>query len=129
MNLELTDEQAEALTRGNWPKMVSSVRDASSSVMADRAITEIYAEIQGSSDRATAIVSTAFIEDRLQRAICRRLVDDERTIKKIIAPNGALSGFDNKIQLGYLLGVYIKDTRDNIMIVGQIRNKFAHRPP
>jgi len=97
--------------------------------MADRAITEIYAEIQGSSDRATAIVSTAFIEDRLQRAICRRLVDDERTIKKIIAPNGALSGFDNKIQLGYLLGVYIKDTRDNIMIVGQIRNKFAHRPP
>jgi hypothetical protein len=127
MNLELTDEQAEALTRKNWPKMVSSVRDASSSVMADRAITEIYAEIQGSSDRATAIVSTAFIEDRLQRAICRRLVDDERTIKKITAPNGALSGFDNKLQLGYLLGVYIKDTRDNIMIVGQIRNKFAHR--
>jgi hypothetical protein len=37
--------------------------------MADKAITEIYAEIQGSSDRTTAIVSAAFIEDRLQRAI------------------------------------------------------------
>ena len=92
----------------------------------DREVTETYSEIHSSSDRACAIISAAFIEDRLQRAICRRLLDDDRTVKKITSPNGALSGFENKILLGYLLGVYNKETRDNLLVVGQIRNKFAH---
>jgi hypothetical protein len=111
---------------GKWADMTAAAaRDGAQAI--DREITRTYAEIESSTDRGCAIVSAAFIEDRLQRAICRRLLDDSRSIKKITSPSGALVGFENKIQFGYLLGVYIADTRDNLLIIGQIRNKFAHR--
>jgi len=39
----------------------------------------------------------------------------------------ALSSFEAKVQLAFLLGIFNKETRDNLFAVNTLRNKFAHR--
>jgi hypothetical protein len=89
---------------------------------------EMWQEIEAASDRITAIVSAAFIEERLADAIKNRLLHDTKQLKNFFDPDGAMGTYDAKVALGYLLNIYIDETRRNLDAVGKIRNRFAHRP-
>jgi hypothetical protein len=52
---------------------------------------------------------------------------DAKAIKKLFAPDGAMGTYDAKVTLGYLLNLYVDETKRNLEAIGSIRNRFAHR--
>jgi hypothetical protein len=89
---------------------------------------QIWREIEATSDRVTAIVSAAFIEERVRDAISSRLLRDSKRVKKLFDPDGPIGTYDAKVLLGYLIGIYVDETRKNLEAIGKMRNRFAHRP-
>ena len=72
----------------------------------DEVIDDLFDEIDFGSDRATAIVLAAFVEDHLTHFIRSRLVKDDRLQQKMLGPGGACGDFGTKINLAYLFGFY-----------------------
>jgi hypothetical protein len=58
----------------------------------------------------------------------RRLLRDSKRVKKLFDPDGPIGTYDAKVLLGYLIGIYVDETRKNLEAIGKIRNRFAHRP-
>lgn len=88
----------------------------------------IFREVSGVSERAAAIVIVAFIEDSLAQVIRRRLRpltnrEDEALFDGVQAPLNTLYA---KIHFGYVLWLYGKAPRDDLLVIKNIRNKFAH---
>ncbi|HEX3443097.1 MAG TPA: hypothetical protein VHS80_00150 [Chthoniobacterales bacterium] len=88
---------------------------------------QTYQEIERSSDRVCAIVAAAWLETRLRHAIDWRLLHDLSEKKKVFDPNGMLGTYERKVSLGYLLGIFRREAKDNFLAIGSIRNRFAHR--
>jgi len=68
----------------------------------------------------------AHLDDSIQRAIIKRLIDDPKLIKSQLSPGGALVDLKNKSEIAYLLGLSSRYVVDTLLLLGQIRNKFAH---
>jgi hypothetical protein len=88
----------------------------------------IYREVSGVSERAGAIVIVAFIEDSLAQVIRRRLRpltnrEEEALFEGVQAPLNTLYA---KIHFGYLIWLYGKAQREDLLVVKNIRNIFAH---
>ena len=86
----------------------------------------LWLELTGLSDRTAAIVATALMEDKLGDAIRARLLQDKDTLNKLFKPTGAIGSLGTKADLAFLLGIFSKETRDDIAVAAGIRNKFAH---
>src|ERR1041384_8100094 len=87
---------------------------------------EAYHELEGSTDRSAAIVGCTFIDDRLEKVLQRRFVADSTALKKVFGSQGCLWTLGNKIELGFLLGIYSAEAKSNFNAMASIRNKFAH---
>lgn len=79
------------------------------------------------SNRAVAVVWPAIVENRLTDAIRASLRPDKKVADEMFSPSGALGAFGQKIRLGYMLGLYESDLRDDLTQLSKIRNAFAHR--
>lgn len=79
------------------------------------------------SNRAVAVVWPAIVENRLTDALRAYMRPDESVSKDLFRPEGALGTFGQKVKLGYMLGLYEKDLKDDLVLVTKIRNAFAHR--
>jgi hypothetical protein len=79
------------------------------------------------SNRAVAVVWPAIVENRLTDALKAYMRSDETVAKELFRPEGALGTFGQKIKLGYMLGLYEKDLKDDLVLLTKIRNAFAHR--
>jgi hypothetical protein len=88
----------------------------------------IFAEIESGSDRAAGIVAAACVEDQLAGAIQSKMEYDEVIIREMFRSSGPLGSFSAKINLGYLMRLYGKDTKNELDTIKEIRNSFAHRP-
>ena len=85
-------------------------------------------ELEKGPPRASAIVGGAILDDWLRKAIEGRLLQGEPgTLKAMFKPEGELSGFEAKVRLAFMLGMFTKETRDNLVALNSIRNRFAHR--
>jgi hypothetical protein len=93
----------------------------------DEVIDDLFEEIDFGSDRATAIVLAAFVEDHLTHFIRSRLVKDDRVQKKMLDPGGACGDFGTKINLAYLFGFYSALGWKELDTIRSIRNDFAHK--
>jgi hypothetical protein len=91
----------------------------------------ILDEIEKQADRGAAIMSAAFLEDFLVRAIETRLyIDTEYNKargKALCGINGPLGSFGSRIDAGLLLGLYLDETHHDLLTIAIIRNYFAHR--
>jgi hypothetical protein len=72
-------------------------------------------------DRAIAIVGAAFLDTLLEHILVNFLVDDEKEVKKMLKET-----YSNKITMAYCLGLIGKTIREDLRLVGEIRNRFAH---
>jgi hypothetical protein len=71
-------------------------------------------------DRAMVIVGAAFIDTQLEHVITNFLVDDEEEVGQLLGTYGG------KTRLAYCLGLIGPVVRDDVRLIGRIRNKFAH---
>ena len=98
------------ITRGVTPLLLRQVED----------------EMEGS-DRATAIVGGAFVEEHLTDALKSKMMKDEQLTRKIFLPGRAFGDFGAKVDLGYLIGAYSEQAHKELTTIRRIRNDFAHQ--
>jgi DNA-binding MltR family transcriptional regulator len=87
---------------------------------------DAHAEIEESFDRAAALVSAAFVDERLTAALKARFHQDKKVMKAMFDPGGPLGSFSAKIDLAFLVGMLSKEAIQDLHIIRKIRNKFAH---
>lgn len=79
-----------------------------------------------SNDRAMVIVGAAFLDTQLEHIITTFLVDDEKEVNNLLRPEQALGTYGGKTRLAYCLGLIGANVRNDLKLIGKIRNKFAH---
>jgi hypothetical protein len=77
-------------------------------------------------ERAIAIVGTAFLDSILEHTLTNFMVDDEKETRRLLAFDQAMGTFSSRVTAMYCLGLICKTVRDDLRIVGKIRNRFAH---
>jgi hypothetical protein len=86
----------------------------------------IWEEMHNASERTQAIVASAFLEDKLTDLLRAYLRKDKTTTDKLFKPGKLLGGLGPKADLGFLLSLYSKEFRNDLVQIGAIRNAFAH---
>ena len=77
-------------------------------------------------ERAIAIVGAAFLDNLLERMLLGFMVDDEHEARRLLAVEHPLGTFSARVSAVYCLGLICKTVRDDLRLVGKIRNRFAH---
>jgi len=77
-------------------------------------------------DRAMVIVGAAFIDTQLEHVIKNFLIDDEKEICKLLAPDQPMGTYGGKTRVAYCLGLIGPVIRNDLKLIGKIRNQFAH---
>lgn len=88
---------------------------------------DVLREIAQGSDRVTAIVGGALIEEILTRVLRSSLRPDEKQLDQAFKLSGPFSSFSAKIDMGYLTGIYGELVHKDLHCVRRIRNAFAHQ--
>ena len=87
------------------------------------------------SDRGAVLVGAAFLDDLLQELLAAFFVDpaslssakERDRLNGLFQPNGAAGSFSSRITLAYALGLISKRDCDDLNLVREIRNDFAHK--
>jgi len=75
----------------------------------------------------TAVLGAVVVEHELEVLIRRRLPrKDDDTWKSLLDEKGPLYSLNTKIEMGYALRLFDEVTKNNLHIVRNIRNVFAH---
>ena len=87
-----------------------------------------YDEFNNESPRGVVIISAVFIDKQLQNLLENHLKQDKSVIRNLFNNNinGPLSSLSAKIKTSYVLGLIPKEIYNDLEIIRQIRNKFAH---
>jgi hypothetical protein len=90
------------------------------------AIFRFRTTLSNETDRGSALMAAAFLDDRLKALIESRLVNDAKIVKRGFDFNGPLGTFSSRIDFAYLLGLIPKNARLDLHKLRAIRNAFAH---
>jgi DNA-binding MltR family transcriptional regulator len=83
-------------------------------------------ELNKESDRGAALISTAMLDDLLEKIILAFLLDN-RDAKKLLAGfNAPLGTFSSRILAAYALGLISDEEYDECNWLRLVRNEFAH---
>ena len=77
-------------------------------------------------DRSIAIVRVASLDAVLSYVIKRKFVNLSSDEEDALFQDGPLASFSAKIKIAYALGLYGPETRDDLNMLREIRNAFAH---
>ena len=77
-------------------------------------------------ERAAAIVGGAFLDTLLEHILLSFLIEDEKEVQRLLDPDQPLGTYGNRVRVVYCLGLIGKVVRDDLRLVGKIRNRFAH---
>lgn len=91
-------------------------------------VVRVLAELRSDGPRGAAIVGGALIEDALQRLLLVNLpnLSTNGDREGVFGRSGPLATFSAKISVGYGLGLFGPMTRQDLNLVRDIRNFFAH---
>jgi DNA-binding MltR family transcriptional regulator len=88
----------------------------------------IMEEVAKQSDRGAAIIYASLLEKVLETLIIKRLRPLSSNQKNALFGRMApLSTFAAKIELGFAIGLYSRNAYENLNMVREVRNKFAHK--
>lgn len=82
--------------------------------------------MSGESDRGSALVGAAMLDDALTEALRKYLVSTPESHDSLL--DGSATTFSMKIHLAYRIGMIRPSVRDFLHQVRKIRNDFAHSP-
>jgi hypothetical protein len=77
-------------------------------------------------ERAAAIVGAAFLDTILEHILIAFMVDDEREVPKLLGIERPLATYGSRTTLAYCLGLIPRTIRDDLRLIGKIRNRCAH---
>jgi len=83
-------------------------------------------EFQRESDRAAAVLGTAYLSQSLRQMIATTLVDDDKLLDGLLEPGKPLGNLWSRTQAAYCMGLISEDEYDDLNKIGEIRNRFAH---
>jgi hypothetical protein len=95
-------------------------------VLKDKEIELGLHDINKQPDRIVGIILGALLDERLDSAIKSRLVYHKVYTEQMFREGGPIGSLSTRIQLGHLLGVYGEATLKDLIIIKDIRNRFAH---
>lgn len=95
-------------------------------VFSDAHLRAIGEMIQSGSERITAIVGAALLDDTLRGTLAERFRDDKDIAKKLLKVNGPFGNLGPKIDILYMLKAFEKPTWDTLNGIAEVRNFFAH---
>ena len=89
----------------------------------------VVKELEGQSDRGTAIVGAAYLEERLEEAIRSRFVSgvSSDVINRLFEGYGPLASFAAKVDIAHSLGLLGTHSLHDAHSIRKIRNDFAHK--
>jgi len=77
-------------------------------------------------DMACVLIGTSYLEQTLASLLERFFIDSDTARKLLDSRGGALGSFQSRADTSYCLGLIPKSLYQNLCVVGEIRNKFAH---
>ncbi len=77
-------------------------------------------------DRGLVIVGAAFLDTLLEHILINFLVDDPKEVSELLRYDQPLGSYGNRTRAAYCFGLINKTVRDDLRLVGKIRNRFAH---
>lgn len=89
----------------------------------------VFKEFEGESDRATAIVAGAYLDDLLGRLLEKYIINNKTSFSELIDPNNPfapLGAFASRINMSYGLGLIPNNIKNGLIKIKKIRNEFAH---
>lgn len=85
-----------------------------------------FDEVFKQTDRASAIVSSALLEELLERLLLAFLADRTSVKRDLFDGMAPLSTMSAKINLAYYLGLLEQTEFEDLKIIKNVRNDFAH---
>lgn len=82
-------------------------------------------EFQEETDRAAAVLGAAYLDECLKQLITGFLIDDSTKAANLL--KGPLRSFASRISASYCMGLISENEYDDLQIILEIRNRFAHR--
>jgi len=77
-------------------------------------------------DRGLVIVGAAFLDTVLEHILISVLVDDPTEVAELLRYDQPLGTYGHRTRAAYCFGLINKTIRDDLRLVGKIRNRFAH---
>lgn len=91
-----------------------------------RDVMDFRESLSEETDRGSALMAAAYLDDKLKVLLKAKLVDDVKLSRRAFEFNGSLGTFSSRIDFSYLLGLIPKNAHKDLHIIRSIRNKFAH---
>jgi DNA-binding MltR family transcriptional regulator len=84
-------------------------------------------ETHANTHAATVLTISAKLDDGLQRLLLAKMRDiSNRLAERLFSGYGPLGSFSAKIDVSYAFGLIGDDTFDDLKVIREIRNHFAH---
>jgi hypothetical protein len=108
-------------------KRKPKLRDLSYAVPTGEEKRTLITSLVSASPISAAVMGAVLVEHELEGLIRKRFRrNDDDTWKDLLNDQGPLRSFHSKILTAYAFGIVDDTTRDNLDIVRQVRNAFAH---
>lgn len=77
-------------------------------------------------DRTIVIVGASFIDYVLEHILRSFFPNEETEVDTLLTPEQALGTYGSRVRMIFCLGFIDKIVKDDLKLIGKIRNKFAH---
>lgn len=77
-------------------------------------------------DRAIVIIGGSFLDIVLNHILLAFFPEGDTEVNRMMQFDQPLGSFGNKVRLAYCLGLIEKVVKDDLKLIGKIRNRFAH---
>jgi DNA-binding MltR family transcriptional regulator len=87
---------------------------------------EAAATFEKESDRGSALIAVAWVDDALEACLKSRFRDEKTIVDSLLRQDGPLGSFSSRIKTAYLLGLITASLYSDLERMRGIRNDFAH---
>jgi hypothetical protein len=110
------------------PKHIRDFRALARSAVTVEDVRHLEDELYGQNDRARAVLMVSFVENALRDFLSRRLRPNfpKKEYQKLFGRMAPLSSFSAKILTGFAFNYYGQDTYNDLDLIRELRNGFAH---
>ena len=89
----------------------------------------LVSDLETETDRGVALLAVAFLDDVLDLLLRASFVNDAEAVNRLIGPGRPLESFGSRAHIAYCMGLLGADVYNDINLIREIRNDFAHRQP